>query len=467
MAGAKISYLEYNDIDRIRKDITKSLSRGRTMRALRNTARLVEDLNTAVENGVRLSAYKALRENGVAQDRAAFVARELTVNFNRKGEWGPTINALYLFFNASVQGTTRIAQAFARSKAVRWAVGSIFATGVALDLINFLIAGDDDDGENAYDKIPDWVKERNLIIMMPGGSVDDRLMIPLAYGYNVPYLAGQQAMSVIRGAQKPLHAAATVAASAWDAFNPIGSAASFGQFVAPTFLDPVVQVLENKTWYGGPIFPQHKPKHQPWSETFQSSTPAWAVEVARIMNQMTGGNQARSGLVDISPDVLEHYLEFAMGGAGKFVLNTIATGERVVSSDEWLPEKTPFIRRLYGKTTTGSRYREFYDAWDQVDAAFYEVKELAKAGDREGSLAARQTYRPELSAYPTFKATAKMLRDIRKLKSQIEADDRLAAEEKRRRIEDLRKREHSLILKSLSVYARAQKDVRRAPEPVQ
>lgn len=462
-AGGKISFMEYNDVQKIRNDITRSLGQGRTMRALRNTARLVEDLNTAVENGVRLSVYKTLRENGVAQDRAAFVARELTVNFNRKGEWGPTINAAYLFFNASVQGTTRIAQALTRSKAVRWAVGSIFATGLALDLINFLIAGDDDDGENAYDKIPDWVKERNLIVMIPGDPENGYIQIPLAYGYNVPFLAGQKAMGVIRGVERPHHAAATVAVSAWDAFNPMGSAASFGQFVAPTFLDPVVQVLENKTWYGAPIFPQHKPKHQPWSETFQSSAPEWAIEVARIMNQATGGNQARSGLVDISPDVLEHYLEFAMGGVGKFVLNAVNSGERVVSSDEWLPEKTPFVRRLFGKTTTVSRYREFYEAWDEVDAAFYEVRTLSKEGDREGATEARREFRPELTAYPMMKAANKSLRDMRKIRARIEADGGLSSDEKRKRVEEIRKKENALILRALRVYGDARKDAARAP----
>ena len=461
LAGGKISFLEYNDIDNIRRDIEKSLSRGRAARAFRQAAKLVEDLNTAVENGVRLSVYKALRENGVPQDRAAFVSRELTVNFNRKGEWGPTVNAAYLFFNASAQGTIRIAQAVARSKAVRWAIGSIFATGLALDLINSIIAGDDDDGENAYDKIPDWVKERNLIIMIPGDPNHGYIQLPLAYGYNVPYLLGQKAMAVMRGADKPFKAAATVASSAFEAFNPIGAATSFAQMISPTFLDPVVQVLENKTWYGAPIYPTHKPEHQPWSETFKTSTPEWAIEVARTLNAVSGGNAARAGLLDFSPDVIVHYSEFLAGGVGKLVLNTIASGERIVSGDEWLPEKTPFIRRLYGRSTTVSRRREFFEAWDEVDAAFYEVKELAKDGDMEGSRRAREEYRAELAVYPVMKTTDKALREMRKQREQIEKNKALSEAERRQRLDDLRKRENQMIMRALAAYAKAKKEAER------
>src|SRR5690606_27210960 len=201
----------------------------------------------------------------------------------------------------------------------------------------------------------------------------------------------------------------------------------------------------------------------PWSETYKVSAPKWAIEVSRTLNAWTGGNQARSGLLDISPDVLEHYLEFAMGGVGKFVLNAVHTGERIVTGDEWLPEKMPFVRGLCGKSTAVPGRGEFDEAWDEVDAAFYEVRDLAKDGDIAGSRAARQRYRAELSAYGVMKATAKTLREMRKQKDRIEADKTLSATEKRRRLDELRKRENALIMKALATYAKARQDAERAP----
>ena len=79
-------------MQRIKKRIVASLNDGDTTRAMKSAFTLIEDINTAVENGVRLSSYIALRKAGIAKDRAAFIARELTVNFNRKGEWGAAIN---------------------------------------------------------------------------------------------------------------------------------------------------------------------------------------------------------------------------------------------------------------------------------------------------------------------------------------------------------------------------------------
>ena len=56
---------------------------------------------------MRLAAYRAAREKGVPVDRAASIAKNVTVNFNRRGTFGPAMNAAYLFYNASMQGSVR------------------------------------------------------------------------------------------------------------------------------------------------------------------------------------------------------------------------------------------------------------------------------------------------------------------------------------------------------------------------
>jgi N12 class adenine-specific DNA methylase len=467
LAGGKISFMEVNDVERIKQDILKSLERGRTRRVFARAARIVEDLNTSVENGVRLSTYIALRKAGIEQDRAAFIARELTVNFNRKGEWGPLINAAYMFFNASAQGTVRIAQALARSKKVRYAVLSILATGLALDLFNYLAAGDDDDGENFYDKIPQWIKERNLIIMIPGGRKGDYFTIPLAYGYNVFFHAGQQLGAVMRtavGAGKTgtASAAGSVLGAAWDAFNPMGSAASVAQFVSPTLADPFVQLWRNETWYGGRIRPTKHDRRQPESESYFASVHPFFKETARIMNSATGGNRARSGLVDVSPEVLEHFAEFLGGGVGKFVLNAINSGQRLVGGEEWLPEKTPFMRRLYGVTTTGAgRQREFYTVWDEVDRAMYEYRSLARSDDAAAASEAEQRSAVEIAHYGDMRGVSRLIAANRRQITQINADASLSASERRRQIDALRAEESAEILRVLKAYREAKERAKR------
>ncbi len=89
------------------KDIKKKLegihkyqqSSGVTMTNAKNKAAdllaFINDVNTAVENGVRLSAYVNARKAGLTRPQAAELAKELTVNFNKSGEWGTLFNSLY------------------------------------------------------------------------------------------------------------------------------------------------------------------------------------------------------------------------------------------------------------------------------------------------------------------------------------------------------------------------------------
>ena len=46
----------------------------------------------------------------MSKQQAASLAKNITVNFNRKGQMATQVGALYAFFNASVQGTARIAE---------------------------------------------------------------------------------------------------------------------------------------------------------------------------------------------------------------------------------------------------------------------------------------------------------------------------------------------------------------------
>ena len=70
----------------------------------------LSDYNEAMENGVRLAAYKAALDKGMSREQAASIAKNLTVNFNRKGQVGQQAGAVYAFFNAAMQGTARIGQ---------------------------------------------------------------------------------------------------------------------------------------------------------------------------------------------------------------------------------------------------------------------------------------------------------------------------------------------------------------------
>ena len=176
------------------------------------------------------------------------------------------MNALFMFSNVGVNGSQRIVQSL-KSPKVRRTVGGIVVAQIMLDILNRAMAGDDDDGRNAYDAIERHYRERNLIIMKPG--TDDYWTIPLPYGFNLFAVMGQSIGAVAEGARGPAEVFVDLLSAAQGSFNPAGSdpTTSLGQFVAPTVFDPAVQILENKTWFGTPIVPDggswdKRPDHQ-------------------------------------------------------------------------------------------------------------------------------------------------------------------------------------------------------------
>ena len=89
------------EIDEQKRRLANIISEGPLMSNLRK--RLVGESKTASENAVRFAAYVSARNRGVTVQNAANLAKNMTVNFNRKGEMSAGLNLLYLFFNAAVQ----------------------------------------------------------------------------------------------------------------------------------------------------------------------------------------------------------------------------------------------------------------------------------------------------------------------------------------------------------------------------
>ena len=104
--------------------VLKNLKSGDRANALRAAGRkafnvslkYIEHLNQAGENAFRLATFRAMIESGKSANEAAHIAKNVTINFNRKGEIGAELNSLYLFFNANLQGTSALAHALFKGK---------------------------------------------------------------------------------------------------------------------------------------------------------------------------------------------------------------------------------------------------------------------------------------------------------------------------------------------------------------
>ncbi|EER0470791.1 hypothetical protein GE249_005124, partial [Escherichia coli] len=183
--GGKTGWFNMGDLEGQQKEMDRLVSlakggwKGQSIGAWNSFLNLVEDANGAVENALRLSAYKHARDAGLSRQQAASLAKNMTVNFNRRGEQGALMNSLYMFANASIQGTANLVRTLGHLNGegpllerLRWknlnvpqkiALAAVGA-GYLLGSLNRSVAGEDDDGVNWYDKVPSHVKERNLVI---------------------------------------------------------------------------------------------------------------------------------------------------------------------------------------------------------------------------------------------------------------------------------------------------------------
>ena len=106
-------------------------------RVARAVLDVIDGANDVIENGVRLAVYAQAREEGISQAQAASIAKNISVNFNRKGNDTAAYNALYMFFNANVQGNVRMIQGVMSSRRAQVYAGALTLAGAAVALLNW------------------------------------------------------------------------------------------------------------------------------------------------------------------------------------------------------------------------------------------------------------------------------------------------------------------------------------------
>lgn len=140
----------------------------------------LENASKVAENTSRFATFLASLDQGKSLLVAIDEAKNVTVNFNRRGTATRPLGMFYVFFNASVQGAAQIARvAFKNRKRFAKVVASLAAAGF-LDslLLDFFLAGSGDDGRDLV--VSEYEKRNHLIIPYMGKN--GFLKIPLPCG---------------------------------------------------------------------------------------------------------------------------------------------------------------------------------------------------------------------------------------------------------------------------------------------
>lgn len=450
-AGGRIRFLGLENVDDIKSNIAARMRRLESgpVNSVRNAGAkaldAIEIVNGAVENATRLAAFMSAREAGLTPAKAASLARELTVNFNRKGEMGNLISGLYMFANAALQGITRSLGALKTSPRARKFAGAMAAMGAMLAFYNIGAGGDDEDGVPYYQKIPRWERDANFILMWPKGLGRDGqyIKIPMAYGYSMFGVLGARLTSVALQKDKPGEAASAIAKSVLDTFDPLGRDENMIAQFTPTFLRPAVHVYSNESWTGRKINPEVYPnqRHLPDSSRYFRSASPFSIEAAKKLNEWTGGDKRTPGLIDVGPGTVDHAIESITGGLGRFVKNSADTALGAYQGTEWRTEKTPIVRKFIGAKSDAADRVLYYDERDKSEKVFQRFSAYRRDKDGPGMARVMRENPDELAAHKIFAATDKATKPLRDQIDTIKLDAKKSAREKELEIKNLSKLE--------------------------
>lgn len=473
--GAKTGYFDSKDVEQIGKDmaslldITKGTNKGKLLKAKNKIGDFVESINGSIENAVRLSAYIEAVDAGVTREKAASFAKNLSVNFNRRGSWGATLNSLYMFFNAAIQGNANFARAILTPKeggfssiedmknlklntAQRVAAG-ITAASFAWAAGMREWGGEDEDGVPYWDKIPKGVRERNLVIpsILWGGEPGDYVKIPLPYGYNIFYNLGDAAEAAFNSdTRKAGDLAGEMALSVYASFIPLGSpvgdnaAESALLAGAPTITKPIVELVANKNFFGGPIYRENDPYGAELRDSQMSmkSTAQIYKNISQFMNDVIGDgrNYKVDGddnpWYDISPDSIEHIVEFSLGGLYRFGSRVADNANTLANGGDLSVTEAPFIRQLNGEIRPYADISQFYDARQQLKNIEAEFKSL-RGKER---LEFRKEYNDKFRLKGLMSSLDKRMKLLRKQRDRVETDDSLSFVEREEKLERIEER---------------------------
>ena len=421
----------------------KVLTQGDLRKKVRYMTDLVEDYNQTMENAVRLSTYVEARKSGTARADAATLAKDLTVNFNRKGEYSSAIDSLYLFFNAAVQGNVNIAKAILRPGSdgqtitkARLVAGSMVAWGFTRTLMNMDFGGEDDDGELKYADFNEYALKTSMVLINPFSETQQAYAMPMPYGYGIFDNIGRYGAELAMGVKTPQEIAVDLTSSVDHHFNPLSlhaakddaglveAAVQKGIGLTPDIVEVFAEQLGNINFFGSDItIPQNSfLVEKPPSEPTKRGTSEYITAVTRFVNQATDGNDDVTGYASFSPERIQHLLEFAFGGVGRFFDDSADTVAKLISEEPDLRSTDLPILRTF--MPLPSEYSDRIDFYQNRDSFRQHEKSFKSQTTREGR---REVIDDRGYNIPQFAAfdqkIEKFLRKLRDQKNRLENNE--------------------------------------------
>lgn len=407
-----VSSLDVEDLKKKFKNDLKDLDRWKAnpVKVGHTIMDSIEFLNRMIEDSNRFSVYMTSIQYGRSIDEAVNDAKNVTLNFNRKGtgEYGwQMIRNLYLFINPAVQSLQTLG-ALAKHHPFKFTAvtASWLASGVLVPVVNAalmsLLGGDDD--KDKYWQFSKWDRRNNLIMWIP--YTHEYVKIPLAQEFRAFYGVGDMIASKMMGGE--------LAEESWEEYaedlmgqvvdmlplDPTGYDGNIAVSLMPNAIRPVFELAFNVDFTGKPLFKDTEyNKYDPNFTKAYVGTPDWLVRASKMVNSI--GNDypdVQQNGIDAfgdprynlnNPAVVDHVLSSYLGGAytvGSQVLGLLTKSlndpKEIKVAD--IPLFSKFVSNPDDRPVTKKQGDEFWNMKENHDRAANTLSKLKKQAKVNG-----------------------------------------------------------------------------------
>lgn len=465
MNGGETGWTSVKNAEQHKSDIKKTLDRGAAGKSVKKIFETLDHLNRAIENSARFAAFVTSRQMGRQLGRSIYDAKEISVNFNKKGSGSKMLGAtgqtwqgntaafvsgigrgLYTFWNASVQGLTNYMRYTHRNPVKGYSLATaLFGLGLLIPYVGYLMSGGDDDGNGYYD-MPEYVRRSNILIKAGNGWAK----IALPQEYRAIYGMGELAMTAMSGQNQMTRGEALLAAAEQlSQVLPIDFMEGGGSWTAavPTALKPIVEASINKGWTGLPIYkdtPYNKDDPE-WAKSYKSVNGELKA-VTKWLSDNTGGDDYTGGAIDLNPAQIEYVMKGMLGGYYSFMDKVVKTAKMPFGAQPVETKDIPFANRLYAYGDERTKERAINNAYFKFSKEYEHTKKLLRNYEREAEQGSEKYIEkinlmynePEYARYLIFEEYSKEINHLGKLRKEVQGDPD-ATLEIDKQISDLRK----------------------------
>jgi len=374
--------------------------------------------------------YKKAIEKGLTEkqalERGGFEARNL-LDYAKRGSLGANINRLVPFWNARVQGLTRVYEAF-RDNFGR--TSAMIGAYIVIPTIGFYMLNKDD---KDYKEEPDWIKQNYWYF-----KIDDK-----PYRFPKPFEVGTLVSSVI---EKSLDWFRTNEPQEFDKFAKqffINNAKGFNPM--PTVVRPIVENFMNYSFFrDAPIVPKSLDKNLPNKFYYTEYTS----ETFKLLSKTINGLVGDDSFLATKPIHAENVFRSWTGGLGRYIIDTLdyAIIKAKIIDDPIKPtdtlSKIPVVRAFDVRDVPGYSAQSivrFFEEFEKVETIINGMDFAKKAGDFEEYQKLKETLNVDevqlLEYRKSIKEIDKQIRNIYNLK-EFPNGDIPTPDEKRELIDD-------------------------------